>query len=161
MNEEFETIDSLNDEQVIEIEQASPDVEKLKDTNAKLYERAKKAEAELRALKNAPKPDVKEPTTNQYVSKEEYEVDLLKTAKGYDDETIDHLKAIAKGKGMSLINAQADPLFSLVLAKKEDEAREAKSKLGASKGSGTNTPVAMNKLSREDHMKLVKEMTGH
>lgn len=58
MENEIETIDSTNDTEAetVETETETPevDVHKLEETNRRLFERAKKAEAELRDLKKAP-----------------------------------------------------------------------------------------------------------
>ena len=63
--------------------------------------------------------------------------DLLRTTKGYDDDALKELKAIAKGKGISLINAQNDPLFVAYLEKQEAEKKKRAAQLKASTGSGS------------------------
>ena len=128
------------------------DVEKLQESNKRLYARAKEAEAELKKLKVQPKSQV--PNVQ---AQNNYETDLLKVAKGYDDELLGQLSVIAKGKGVSLINAQEDPMFKLILDKREQESKKEKAKLGASKGSAQFKPVETKGMSRDEHRQWAKE----
>jgi len=162
MENEFETIDSLNNETeevTNDNQQPEVDVEKLKETNSKLYARAKEAEAELKKLRSQPKPAQSVPSTNaNYVSREELDLAILRTSKGYDDESIDNLQVISKGKGISLIQAQEDPLFKLMLEKKELDMRKAQSNLGASKGSTSNQARKIAEMTRDEHRAYVAEL---
>lgn len=167
MENEFETIDSLNNEnEVVNNNDSSQeiDVEKLKETNSKLYARAKEAEAELKRLRSQPKAEAKSvPSTNNtnFVSREDLDLAILQTKNGYDEELIDNLKVISKGKNVSLIQAQEDPLFKLMLEKKEQEMRKAQATLGASRGSTSTTSKKVSEMSREEHMAYVREQMGN
>lgn len=165
MENEFETIDSTNNETELEnVTESQPevDVDKLTEINSKLFARAKKAEEELKKLRSQPKAETKSvPSTNTYVSREELDLAILQTKNGYDEELIDTLKTISKGKGVSLIQAQEDPLFKLALEQKEAEIKKSKAQLGASRGS-TSTPAKTVKgMTREEHIAYVKEFMSN
>ena len=80
-------------------------------------------------------------------------------AKGMDDENISQLKAIAKGKDISLLEAEKDPLFVSYFEKVQKEKKSEQAKLGASKGSTykETKPEFKSGLTREEHMALWKE----
>lgn len=108
------------------------------------------------ASKKAPQ---KETITNNTLSREE----AILIAKGRSEEDLDLLHTIAKGKGISLLEAEKNPLFTAYEEKKAEEEKKEKARLGASKGSnsakssvGFSTPG----LSPEDHKKLWKETMG-
>lgn len=89
--------------------------------------------------------------------------DLLRTTKGYSDETLAELRAIAKGKGINLFQAQEDPLFTAYLEKQQAEDKSAKAKLGASNSSGKSAPKrGFNTpgLSDTEHKDMWKEKMG-
>lgn len=81
MENENENIDSQNDEGIQEAEQTPENVvieptlddyNALKEKNKQLFQRAKKAETDLKSVKG-----VKSVDTSQFVSKEEYEQDMF------------------------------------------------------------------------------------
>ena len=76
-----------------------------------------------------------------------------------DDENISQLKAIAKGKNISLLEAEKDPLFVSYFEKVQKEKKSEQAKLGASKGSTykESKPEFKSGLTREEHMALWKE----
>lgn len=126
------------------------DVEQLQATNKKLYERAKKAEAEAKVLRSQ-KPVEANPTNVE-------ETVLL--ANGMSEELLGELKAVAKVRGTTLLKAQADPIFVAVKEKFEKDQKQKEASLRGSRGSGSvkaaktfTTPG----LSREDHRKMVLE----
>ncbi len=163
MQDDTETLDSLNQDITEEVStgESTIDVEKLQETNSKLYARAKQAEQELKALRQQAKPVVESvPTNNTYVSREELDLAILQTKNGYDEETVEHLKVISKGKGVSLLQAQEDPLFKLMLDKKEQERKQTQAKLGTSRGSSATKQVKIAEMSREEHMAYVKSLTN-
>lgn len=135
-----ETLDSQN-EATEEVEKTeiveetaetveTEDAEKLKDANKRLFERAKKAEAENKVLKA--KQEVKVEVPAQTADPDE----LRLIAKGLSDQEIDQAKVIAKGRGISLPEALKDPLLIAYRKELEEQRRKEKAKLGASKGSG-------------------------
>jgi hypothetical protein len=159
-----ETVQETVETPVVEITeeaaQAEPEVslEQLQATNKKLFERAKKAEAELKALKTKVPTPVK--PVSQPASPSDVEETVL-LANGMSEELLGELKAVAKARGISsLIKAQADSIFVAVKEKFEKEQKSRDASLGASKGSGAakvRKTFATPGLSREEHMKMVKE----
>lgn len=169
-----ETLDSQNEtEETVEITEdvvdtSNEDVEKLKELNRKLFVRAKTAEGFV--LKDGkwikkPQPKVevkvetKEVQSPNYITKDEYEEGILRTSKGYTDEDIQALNVISKGKGISILKAEQDPMFKLHLASKAEAERVAKAQLGASKGSNTTGKQETPKT-REEHEAMWKERLG-
>lgn len=156
--EEGETVETPDESNIPPNEPEEPDpevdIEKLQATNKKLFERAKKAEAALKASKISPKSvDVKQ-ASSQSVE----ETVLL--ANGMSDELMGELKAVAAVRKTSLIKAQNDPIFVAVKEKFEKDNKSKKASLGVSRGSGSVTPkkdFTTPGLSREEHMKMVKE----
>lgn len=96
-----------------------------------------------------------ETKTEKYLTREEG----ILIAKGLDDEAIEQIKVISKGKGVTLLEAEKDPLFTTYFEKVQREKKIQQSKLGVSKGSGYSEPkkAFTSGLSREEHMKLWKE----
>lgn len=115
-----------------------------------------KAIAMRKAKQVAVKPEPKQTTLEtNYLTREEG----ILIAKGMDDEALNQLKVIAKGKGVSLLEAEKDPLFTTYFEKVQKEKRAEQAKLGASKGSAYKETKAEFKpgLTREEHMALWKE----
>lgn len=152
-----ETVENNSVDIAIEEEVSTPsedavDVEKLKETNRRLYARLKEAETEVKKIKSTSA----QKTSNSKPAN--YEADLLRVAKGYDDELIGTLEVISKGSGKTLIQAQEDPMFKLLLAKIQEEERANKAKLGASKGSSQHQAVSIKNMTPAEHKEYVKEM---
>lgn len=129
----------------------TPDVEKLQATNKKLYERAKKAEADLKALKGT-----KPPQATPQLDVEE----TVLLATGLPEELLGELKAIAQVRKTSLIKAQNDPIFIAVKEQFEKDKKKEDASLPAARGSGAVKPkkdTTTPGLSREEHMKLARE----
>ena len=115
--------------------------------------RAEKAEAKAKAPKASSKQDDK----NDYPDVDER---ILK-ANGMPDELLKELKAVAKARDISLIDAQNDSLFKLVKQNYEQETKAKEASLGSSKGSGNasarktaNTPG----LSRDEHKAMFNSL---
>jgi hypothetical protein len=140
-------------EEVSTQEESEVDVAKLQETNKKLFERAKKAEADLKALKaNKPAKTV-ETSVSPQLNVEE----AVLQANGMSDELLTELKAVAKVRGLSLIKAQNDPIFVAVKEKFEQDKKQKDASLPASRGSGSAKPkkdLTTPGLSREEHRKL-------
>jgi len=147
----------------------SEDVETLKDALAKkdafarqVVARAKKAEAELKALKNTPAPQKEIITNNNPVNQDVIEETILRS-QGLSDELLGELKALAKVRGTSLLATQADPIFVKMKEVKEEEAKAEKAKLSASRGSGQTKKTkdfGSQGLSDEEHKALWREKQG-
>lgn len=112
-----------------------------------------------RKAKQVEKPKVEarpERTLTDTPSREE----LILIAKGMEEEDLDQLKVIAKGKGISLKDAEKDPLFEAYYSKVQKERKAEQAKLGASRGSGyqKNQPDFANpNLSEDEHRKLFEQ----
>jgi hypothetical protein len=110
----------------------------------------------MRKAKQAVKPEPKQQTLEtNYLTREEG----ILIAKGMSDEELNQLKVIAKGKGVSLLEAEKDPLFTTYYEKVQKEKRSEQAKLGTSKGSSykEEKPKFTAGLSREEHKKLWRE----
>jgi hypothetical protein len=132
-------------------------VERDRIAKQQILARAKKAEAELKALKEQ-KPNATQ-NINNNLSSEDVEVSILKAQK-VSDEKIAYLKKIAKLNGTSIIDAQSDELYLAWEAKKEAEEKSEKAKLGASRGSGSvkkEKTINSTGLSDEEHKALWRE----
>lgn len=101
---------------------------------AQVVARAKKAEAELKALKE--KASNGSITKTNSLSEEEVDAKILKS-QGMADDLIQELKVIAKARGKSILDTLTDPIFTAIKQQKETQVKEQKAKLGASKGSGS------------------------
>lgn len=159
-NEPTEEVDKTEEveETVVDTETDDPavDTAKLKEANKRLFERAKKAEAEAKELKaKASKP------SNQPVQQVDSD-ELRLIAKGLSDEEIDTAKVIAKGKGISLVDSLKDPMFVAFQKEvKEQQARD-NAKLGASSGSGQEGEEQLVKpgMTTEEHKEVWKKALG-
>ena len=79
------------------------------------------------------------------------------------DELLTELVALSKVRGKSLLDTQSDPLFIALKESKEAEAKSAKAKLGASKGSGsvkTEKGFDTPGLTEEEHKEMWKKSQG-
>jgi hypothetical protein len=188
MSENIENNDSLNVEEAtteivdtgteaeveLELEDTSSeetksevDAEKLKETNKKLFIRLMKAEGKtlvdgkwVKASKPAPVVQTKKDinSNEQYLTREE----AILIAKGYEDSELAKLKAVAKGNGCSLLDATKDEMFVLWKEKQDEEVKKSKSKLGASKGSGSvRAEKSVSDMTKEEHEAYVRKAFGN
>ena len=159
MDNEIENLDSTNEtvEETVETPESAEtteetpevDVEQLQATNKKLYERAKKAEADLKVLKSAEA----KPASPQNVE----ETVLL--AQGLPEELLGELKVISQLRKVSLIKGQADPIFVAIKEKFEKDKKREDASLPASRGSGSIKPkkdFSTPGLTREEHKEMTK-----
>ena len=108
--------------------------------------------------KKSAKPPVEEPKTSTGPDAEE----LKLIARGLSDEEIDEAKAIAKGKGITLVEALKTPIFVLFQNNLKEEQKKEAAKLGASHGSGQTSmenPVKPG-MTRDEHKKSFDEARG-
>ena len=156
---------TTNNDQDIEITlDDTEDVEALKariaekDTFARqAVARAKKAEAELRTLKDKP---VDATQLNNGLSKEETEL-LILQSKGIDTELLDEMKTLAKVRGKSVLEVENDPIFIKMKEEREAKAKAEKSKLGASRSSGAVKPqksFSTPRLTEEEHREMFRNL---
>lgn len=171
MSEDTEELDSTNQstEEVVNTDAEetvadtdTEDTDKLRESNKRLFERAKKAEAEAKLLKAErlkAEEQAKAPTSTNadVLSREE----AILIAQGMNSDDLDELKAVASAKKLSLLKAKDTPLFQGYLEKLETERKKEKAKLSASKGSQTHQEKSTSDLTEEEHRKLVKETFGN
>ena len=153
-----ETVEETEETPVVETEEVEEkseatevDIEQLQATNKKLYERAKKAEADLKATKGTKPVEAKPASTQPSVE----ETVLL--ANGMPEELVTELKAVAQVRGTTLLKAQADPIFVAVKEKFEKDAKVKDASLPASRGAGgikAKKDFKTPGLTREEHKKM-------
>lgn len=151
--------DTVEVEEQIEpqIEEDLPEKPKYTEQEVAMYKRAKKAEAEAKDAKQKLADLAKSSSTSNDTS-ESVDEKILRSTKGYDEETMDKLKVVSKGLGVDLFKAESDPLFQTYLAQKQAEERKEKAKLGSSKGSQVSEEVKIGSLSRDEHQEAFKEI---
>lgn len=147
--EETSTDESSNDE----------DLNKLSETNKKLYIRAKKAEEELKRIKkelttDQPKTEAK---TGDLTDMRE-EIKLY--AQGLSDEDVEMVKKIAKIENISLTEAKNSATYNIYKEKLERQKKEELSNLGASKSSNTKKEKSVSEMTREEHQAFIKKSFG-
>lgn len=159
-NEEVtETVETPAAETTDETLETQPevDVAQLQATNKKLFERAKKAEAEAKALREGTKASSVAPSKASPHNVEE----TVLLAQGMPDELLASLKKVAAVEGIgSLIKAQTNPLFVAMKSQFEKEQKQRASSMPASRGSGGVKPqkdFTTPGLTREEHMAMAKK----
>lgn len=136
------------------------DVAKLQESNKRLFERAKKAETDLKAFKQGNSQAQTQKPAQQTSSSSTVDVDerVLK-AQGMAPELLKQLKDIATLRSTTLLDAQSDPLFVAVKSQFEKDQKHKAASVGASRGSGAvkvQKTLSTPGLTREEHMALVK-----
>jgi hypothetical protein len=157
-----ETINSSSDENTEENtgENLAEELERERQARQQLTARAKKAEEEARSLREkyeALNKEKEDPKPTQTASPDVEE--LILKSQGMSSDLLKELKVIAQVRGVSLIDAQSDPIFATLKENYEKEKKSSEASLGASKGSGQvkpkkdfNTPG----LSRDEHREMFK-----
>jgi hypothetical protein len=131
------------------------DVEQLQATNRKLYERAKKAEADLKVLRDSKVAPVGKSASSQPSVEE-----TVLLAQGMPEELVNELKVVAQVRKVSLIKAQNDPIFVAVKDKFEKDLKKKDASLPASRGSGSVKPkktFTTPGLTRDEHKQMFQE----
>lgn len=160
MEEEIELLDSQNETEAVtetteEVVTEPDETEKLKQSNARLYARLKKAEEALKAKEEQPKVSSQVPS--QSISREE----VILIAKGYNEQELEVAQGIAKGFGIPLTKAVEHEMFVTYKEKKDKETKSEKAKLGASNSSGSRRDDKVKPgMSDEDHKELWKKAVG-
>lgn len=129
-----------------------------------VWARAKKLEEENKTLKSKPPQQI----NNQNVPDELIEEKILK-ANGVDEDMLKEMKALKavrskeKGKEVSLLEVQNDPIIKALKKERDDEEKAKKAKLPASRGSGSvkkERTISDSGLSDAEHKALWREMQG-
>lgn len=168
-NEEEVIVDTTKDteEETVETPEVETDEEtevetekpQYTESEKKLFARAKKAEADLKALKAKNQEATKVPSKQTSSPVDVDERILL--GNGMSPELVKELKKVAKVLGTGLIEAQTDTIFVAVKEKFEKEQKSKKSSVGASRGSGTVVPKKDFRtpgLSRDEHKKMIENL---
>lgn len=171
-DDEDETLDEQPDDKdgAAGDDKADKDKPEYTEREKKLFARTKKAEADLKAEKAARKAaddklKAKEKSDSENEGSTTALTDELKlTARGMSDELIAEAKDIAKGKGISLMEAVKTKQFELLESAEKEEKRKAKAKLAASSGSGGSSDDMAEQFpsgqKREDHKKNFEKVVG-
>lgn len=116
-----------------------------------LARHAKKSEAPVARTADAPQAP-------QGLSRDE----AILFAKGFEEKDIDYLNLIAKGKGVSIKEAQEDELFQAYIQKQQSEKKSAQAKLRASNSSGYAKPQegVTPGMTEAEHQAFWKKQTG-
>lgn len=161
--EDNEELDSQNQatEEVVKTEQVedtalaeTEDVEKLREQNKRLFERAKKAEAKLKE-----KPLDSQPINSASTeTADPVEIaNLANALQGLTQEEIDFAKTIAAGSKTTLLKALQSDGFQAYHSKIVAEDRKKKAALGGSKGSEQQVQKSLSETTREEHMRIAGE----
>jgi hypothetical protein len=124
--------------------------------------RAKKAEAELKTLKEGTKPAPATQLNNDSLSQKEIEIKILQV-QGVPAEEIDYLKKLSAVNGTSIIEARTDPFYVSFKEQLEAKAKAEKARLGVSKNGGSvKAEKSFNSqgISDEEHKALWKSQRG-
>lgn len=154
-NTEDEEAANSNENSVEETVDLSAELERERQARREITARAKKAEEDLRKLKETrADPQI---NSNPQLSEE-----LKLIARGLSDEAIEKAKIIAKGNGTNLTEALKDDMFIAYQDRVKENERKEKAKLGASKGSGESQDDALIKpdMTREEHQEAFKKAMG-
>lgn len=158
--DEKDTLETTTEEveKTTDVEETVADTEtedpaKLKESNKRLFERTKKAEAEVKRLKAAaPKADEKSKQINAQVADPD---ELRLIARGLSDTEIEQLQVISKGKGLTLMESLKDPLFISFQKDLKEQEKKEKAKLRGSNSSNQGQqgeePIVKPGMTAEEH----------
>lgn len=171
MDETNVPADGLNSEEVTEPQSGGDDltVDELLQALQEEREAREKAEElannyKVRAEKaEKQKPVQKDLPTNAPSSKLEDAAMLILEDKGFTEEDIELARKVASIEGVTLLQATKTKAFELYKKAKDEEAKQQRASIGASRRAQTyEPPKSMEDLSksREDHMKAWREAVG-
>jgi hypothetical protein len=151
-NQSTEEVVNTEEVEEVSVEETTEDPSELKEKNQKLYERAKKAESELKALKAKVKPP-EAPTPSGVTSLNP--VQLARDSKAIADlveEDVDYVATYADKFGLTLSDARKNKDVQAVLQVRAEERRTAEA---------TNTGSARRGTSKvSDETLMEKAMSG-
>lgn len=124
--------------------------------------RESQAKADLAKAKAEAEAKVVPPTAPPISPDPEEKDELRLIARGLSDEEITEAKDIAKGKGLTLLEALKTPLFQLFQESLKDAKRKEDAKLPASHGSSQFVPVEGIKpgQTKEEHEAVFRKALG-
>lgn len=162
MEEVIEDIDSTTDEEIVEesVEETTLTVEdykRLEQKNKELYERAKKAEALAKEVKNKPETLKNNETQSSSLSREE----AILFAKGYTEDEVDLANKLAKVNGVNILEAIEDDYLK---AKRNERLRKEKSEKASLPASNSVGRVKAEKpigeMTEEEHKAYFDKVMG-
>lgn len=166
MENEVDNIESTNDEEVVEetfeeVEEETTltveDYKKLEQKNKELYERAKKAEALAKEVKNKPETLKTNETQSSSLSREE----AILFAKGYTEDEVDLANKLAKVNGVNILEAIEDDYLK---AKRNERLRKEKSEKASLPASNSVGRVKAEKpigeMTEEEHKAYFDKVMG-
>lgn len=118
----------------------------------------KELEAELALLKKETKPAQEAKPVETGLSED----DILVISRVQDKESIDMIRKVAKLEGITLTEAEQNPLYRSWANQRAEEKRQEQSQMGASKGSGSRKQtkdLSTPRLSEEEHKELWKKLS--
>lgn len=157
-----EIVDSINDENENEAtdvdttDEVSGGFDRITEQNKKLYARAKKAEEEVKELKN--KLSDYKPNNNSQEANSLTREEAILFAQGLSDQDVSLLSKISKVEGVSLLEAKDSDVFKLQQEAQAKKKREEEATLKATKGSTITKNVNIGQLGEDEHKKLWLEM---
>lgn len=163
MEEVIEDIDSTTDEEIVEesVEETTLTVEdykRLEQKNKELYERAKKAEALAKEVKNKPETLKNNETQSSSLSREE----AILFAKGYTEDEVDLANKLAKVNGVNILEAIEDDYLK---AKRNERLRKEKSEKASLPASNSVGRVKAEKpigeMTTEEHKAYFDKVMGN
>lgn len=122
--------------------------DKLKKTNAQLYNRLKEAK------EKKPVETVKASKSNSSLTREE----AILFAKGHTEEEVNLAVKLAKVSNSNPLVAAEDEYFKSVVEKRLKKEQSAKASLGASNGGNKFSPKPVGKMTEEEHAKYFHEV---
>jgi len=166
-NEEtqIENNDSTNvEEEVVEKETTDnapeitlEDYERVEKEKKALYERAKKAEAQVKEFKTLkPKEAINNNVPSGLSDEQRQEVALI--ARGVPQSVINEAFTIAKAKGLTLNQAMEEPILKAYYSQVKAEEKKEKAQLGASGKPGSYKEVDLRNavgMTEEEHRKAI------
>lgn len=159
IDQSIEQEDTELDTEHIETEDSENDIDevaKLRSENKKLIEIIKRRK-EKEAQGSQSQTIIKKQTNNTDTNDSTFKEELKLIAQGYTEEAVEYLKLVSKGAGVSLKEAEENPLFQAFQEKQEAERKAKKAQLGASRGASIKKSVDMSKMSPEDHQRIWME----
>jgi hypothetical protein len=163
MEEEIEDIASTTDEEIVEDSSEETtltveDYKKLEQKNKELYERAKKAEALAKEVKNKPETLKTNETQSSSLSREE----AILFAKGYTEDEVDLANKLAKVNGIGILEAIEDDYLKGKRALRLKKEKSEMASLPASNGIGkfkADKPVG--EMTEDEHRAYFQKVMGN
>ncbi len=157
-NEELDTLESLSQEEVVEVEEfneeeGTEELTKAKELADNYKKRAEKAEKKLKET-----PVVESKKEASTLTREE----AILFAKGLDEEDVEDAQFISDRKGISIMEATDTREFKTLKKERDIEAKNNQAQQRASRGSKVQSKksVSDSGLSKEEHKELWKEKMG-